>query len=717
MYIHAVTVENFGIIKDKVSISPEKGINLIAGNNGSGKSTFFKALLLLLYNHTDKKLEEYVNENVSLTDGFSLSIDFDHNHQRYLIEYAFRKKGKTGHSERRLYVGDPRPEDPQYLNSDAVAYFETILPPLSFSGLVSEQGETDVITAKPSERREHLKEVYDLDFSEEIESIDADIQDIKNEKIAQVDKEIYALENKEYPDRELKELPLTSEEVKAKKKESNDLVAKISEINREEEQYESYKSTLSQNKKELERLKDQQADIRETLEEAKNKIEQDQAFVENPQSPRLESLKEKIEIQSEAFDEEIAKAESELESIKLCRLKSFDTEQLEGKQTELGQVRSAIESEKEKLELVEQGICPTCQRPFEEGSHEQHESNLDALETQRKELKTEIDALKKEKAEHDEKKEELDQRRNRRQYFKDRIEDLKTQKQKAIASLHQDIEEEKTLLEERIEESKASLDKLNKKIEKKKAEQADVEDRIGFIEKEIAQVKEKISQYEEDPQARISQLQEKLDDIERELDRYNKVKQHNDLVKEEKERIAAQRAEDVKKVEERKKRKDELLEKLASYEEAKSILRKEFPSYVISELIDSLEAGINGFIDDVYYKDLGVQITESRNSISITYGKQRKKDVAHLSGAEKQIVSLGYKNHLNQLMGLGMLILDEADSFYKGENAERLYNVLGSMKKHYNQLFIISHHDQAKEKLTGEHSARYFEFDDGKLVA
>lgn len=713
MKLHEINISRFGIVEDDLTIKPRDGINLVAGINGSGKSTVFKALLLLLFNYTDKKLEEYVNEKTPLKTGFQLSVEFSHLDERYRIEYKFSKKGKTGTSDRKLFIGDPIPDNPLYLNSDAVAHLETVLPAqLGMAGLVSRQGETDVISAKPAERREHLKQVYDLNFDEEIESLDADISYYKDEKIPEIDKKIYALEVAEYEKDDLKEYEFTDKQIEDKKESLKAYQVKISEVEQAEEQRKDLLRALRDEKIRYENLEDDLKKYDQRVEKAQSKKTNLQEKAKSEPSDDLLQWREELADRSE-FEKERDELQEEIDGIKLYRLKAFDADQLTEATQNVAKLETKLEASREQLKLVEEGVCPTCGRPFEDDDHDHFESDVESLSSELKTAKSERKELKEAHDEYKEKKEELEKLKQQKELLREKLHNIEAREEDRIVTLEDNIAREEKRIARKAKEAEEELLQVDEEIEEYNSQYKDTYVAQAEAEERLEKLKSKIESFEVPDD---DGLRHEIETLEREIEKHIEIKNYNAWVEKKNKEIDQKMVEDKKKLEALRLKRDELVEAMAQYETAKTILRKDFPSFVISEMVESLQNGINDFIHRVYYKPLDIKIKEARNSINITYGSDREKDVAHLSGAEKQIVSLGYKNHLNQLMGLGVLILDEADAYYTEENAERLYEVMGSMKDQYNQLFVISHHEQAKEKLTGEHSATYFEFDNGKLA-
>lgn len=716
MYIRSLTVKNFGIIKDEVVFKPEDGINLISGINGSGKSTIYKAILLLLFNKTDKKLEEYVNEEISFQDGFEISLDLDIDKMRFFVKYKFSKKGKTGSSVRELYVGDPLPDEPQYLNSDAVAAMEMMLSPqLGMAGLISRQGENDVINIKPAERREHLKQIYDLDFTNEIESVEAEIQHYDNDVLPDIEKQIYHIENKEYAAESLYDLPFSETKRDEYQEKLTDIAKRLTEAETYQEKLQQLDAQIHTKQTTLNGLADKLDVVQDDIEDLEDSQKSLQEKLSDPDTQVLDKLYENMH-NRDKFDRELRSIDEKMHATKLFRLKSFDYNHLEEVKEKYIELKTQLEQSKEKLNLVQNGVCPTCGRPFEEHDEMQYASDIESLEAQVQEQKEVVEDLEHYRKKYEEKKEDLEQRKREKELLQQKRENLIERENEQLEDLQRQIDREKKRFEERTEENEASLADVEKRIEKKNAEKTELENELNKLKTEIKSEEERLSSMKEENYD-VEALKEAKTKLEEKLDEYKTVLAQNEMIQKRNSEIEKQKKLDQQKLDELYIQRDSKYTERAAFEEARNIFRKEFPNYVILEMVKSLETGINDFIDKVYYKPLNIEISESRNAINITYGNQRKKDVAHLSGAEKQLVSLAYKNYLNQMIGLGVIMLDEVDSNYTDENAERLYDIIGSMSDYYKQVFVISHNEQAKNKLTGEYEAAYVEFADGSLVA
>lgn len=714
MLIHDLTIKNFGIISHPMRLQPLPGINLISGINGSGKSTVYKAILLLLFNKTEKKLEEYVNENIPLKEGFQLTMRFELFDELYYTTYSFSKKGKTGVSSRELYVGNPLPDKPQYVNSDVTKVLgELLSESLGLAGLISRQGENDVISAKPSERREHLKEVYDLEFDEEVAAIEADLAIYDDDRIPKVEQQIHTLEHAEYVEEDLLDLPFDENQHEAYEKRLSDLSeqietvkAKIADRSRRERELDSKKSMLYKVNSEIRETSEYLNQVRDDLHEVESELD-------SPDRSALEELQHKLDDRS-TYREKRERIESELSQIRLFRLRRFDYEAHEKLREKLADSMAEVKQLRERAKLSEEGMCPVCGRPFDEHDDQAIQRELEQEEERLASIKSDVEQSDDRKAEYESAKEELEQKKRSKERLQEKLDQLDEREEEQLQGLREAIQREEQYLEEvkqrqekRIHELQVQQDRYQKRLSDLKAENKELDEEIGEVESEL----------QEEVAYEVEDMVEEKEQIERSLKEYLAIQAKNEIIKSNNEKTREKKCQKADELSDLYAQRDKLYFERGAYEEAKNILRREFPSYVVSEMVSTLQAGIEAFISKVYYKPLDISISETRNAISITYGKNRAKDVIHLSGAEKQLVSLAYKNHLNRMMGLGLIMLDEADAHYTDENAERLYDIIGNMSEYYNQVFVISHNEQAKAKLTGEYEATYFEFADGKLIA
>ena len=206
-------LEGFGCFKEKTTFEYEDGINLIKAQNGKGKTTQLTAIEILLLSNYDGSFSDYMNRDC---DTFTISLEFMLN-KFHLLETLTCKKGKTYTTTRNLVDLDTNQD---VANGESVKTWLNEYLPIATSKhslFVRQNSDMDIIHATDSERRELFKKIQDLDFSKEIDTLITPKIETVKEKIVEVDKEIFALENKTYNIKEFKELPFIEDEYNLKK--------------------------------------------------------------------------------------------------------------------------------------------------------------------------------------------------------------------------------------------------------------------------------------------------------------------------------------------------------------------------------------------------------------------------------------------------------------------------------------------------------------------
>ena len=144
---------------------------------------------------------------------------------------------------------------------------------------------------------------------------------------------------------------------------------------------------------------------------------------------------------------------------------------------------------------------------------------------------------------------------------------------------------------------------------------------------------------------------------------------------------------------------------------AKGMVQREFPSFVISRMVQSLSDYVNEFLDKVYPK-YQISIEEAKNSLNILYGEY-KTDVKMASGFEKSAFSLAYMYALGKIQAYGLLICDEGDATASDENSARFYKMLGKSTDWLEQIMCITHKEEIKELLRNDFHAQVFTVENG----
>ena len=125
-----------------------KGIIIISGNNGEGKSTIFNALNILLFNDAPLNLKDYIRWG---SDEFSIGLDFENNGVVYQEFLSYSEKSGGKRILKNLNTNE------EWTNSVAVDKLKEIINfDLAKPSIVSAEGEQNLISTTPSKRREFL---------------------------------------------------------------------------------------------------------------------------------------------------------------------------------------------------------------------------------------------------------------------------------------------------------------------------------------------------------------------------------------------------------------------------------------------------------------------------------------------------------------------------------------------------------------------------------
>jgi len=161
MFINKLNINNFGIIGNLECIP--SSLNVIYGQNGSGKSTFVTVLEYLLRDEINngKKISKLAKNG---TDNFKLEIQLNHNGKDINFNYNLKKNTV----EKQLKY-----DKEIYNSSEAINRFQSILDPKVINYSFIRQLKNDkIVESTPTERLNILKTIFGLE----------ELQKIVNEK-------------------------------------------------------------------------------------------------------------------------------------------------------------------------------------------------------------------------------------------------------------------------------------------------------------------------------------------------------------------------------------------------------------------------------------------------------------------------------------------------------------------------------------------------------
>ena len=379
-----LSLKGFGCFKDEKIFEYDDGINVIRAENGSGKTTQINAISILLLSEYEGGFADYMNRECN---EFTISLEFMLN-GKHLLETLTCKKGKSYTTTRNL----------KDIDGNDVANGEGVKEWLNENGnlpvatskyalFVRQNSDMDIIHVNDSIRRDLFKRIQDLDYTKEIKTlIEPKIEQTK-EKIIEVDKEIFALENKKYETKTLNNLPFDENAYTLKK-------AKLENLTVEKSLIEEKKNQLNDLKERKNKLESEINSIKVSSDSKKSKIDELKSFDFNTEKEKIEKefankklesenkiklleeqrenldkdINEKmIELESEIkkIEDESAETVKEIDSIRLMKLIKFDEDSLIKARNDLVKLKKNLEyteneiKENEKnLSIIKSGKCP-----------------------------------------------------------------------------------------------------------------------------------------------------------------------------------------------------------------------------------------------------------------------------------------------------------------------------------------------------------------------
>lgn len=705
--INRVYLKNFGVIPE-LDLNLEDGITIFHGKNGHGKSTIIKALSLALFNKYEGSLGDYCNWNASKKE-YAITVEFELKH-KYSVRIIYEDESTT-----RLLKDHTSNED--WKNSACTSKLAEILDPdLYLSSVLSFASSYDFITTQPSKRRERLKKIQGLEFQEQLKKIESDLE-YAEDQINDKQKEYSVLKENTPSENDLVSeyrYPFNKEELQQKKDQ-------VEEKNKRIE-------TLKEEKSELKSKSDKKESVEQNIgtknayissqQAAINDLNEDLEKLNGPIEDKSDSIRLKYYEKEKELRSQIDEKESELDKIELVRIPTFDQEEYDETKHQVQHLKFEIENEQHKLQLHDQGICPECGQELTSDHREEHEKNLNRFKKELKEMEGLLEELEKEKEHIEKEKEQQQKDLQRKSVLESEIASLEKQITNLDKDKNQELEDDLDRIKKERNKRFEEISAKNEKLNILKEEFQENESERDVLQRELNQLikhlPENLDMKLQEIDLRIYNEENEVSDLKQEIKQYEDVVTKNEEVKKQNAVIKQKIQETKDKLEELQEEIDTFHVNVQIYKQAKSIVSKEFPAFVISRSIPRLEKIVNDFIDDAYGR-YELEISEKKDSIHVYYkpkGKKVKEDVRLSSDYERQLFALAYQLGLCFIQGSRVLVLDEPDSKADEDNSMIFYKILGSLFQSgdLNQLFLISHKRKAIEILQKDYDAKVISF-------
>lgn len=704
MFIHNLSMENFKAVKQS-SFNFHKGIICFTGDNGEGKSTVLHAIIMLLFNMYDGNLRDYIRWGET---EFRLSIEFSDKGHTYREKLSYSvSKG----SIRELTCVDT---EEVFSGASAISKLSEIIDPEQARGaIVSMENEQNLVTTTPSQRREYLKKIYSLEFKNELQKIAQDTADTEND-IIKTQSKIDILEATDFPLKEYRESP-SKESYEDAKREIETIDVKIRDLLDKQVKIDDIERKLTQAKGNLSSLERQFREASLQIENSESELkqideEEHQMSLRDFDKEELETKDRVLKSQTESLENVKISLKVLEESYSISRIPMDpDRTTLTKLREELTSLQTQLRTTEKNLGFMREGKCPLCGK-------EVTEEELRKEEEAKTQLTRDISNLTRKVSEEESSIRSTEDRirearEKERKYLseKNHLEQtLNTtlQKQKSeIERITSDFEHERkvhslkleTLSNKRVS-CNNSISVLSQTLESVSKQESIIKDQIEDLNRDLSSI--------EDPKPIIALYEKDKETPRAIIKEYEDCESYNNAARVFNEEMEKKSKERDTQLEELSVELNTLNSRKTKLIIAKGIVQKEFPSFVISKMIETLSMYVNEFLSKVYPK-YQISIEESKNSLNFLYG-DFKSDVKGASGFEKSVFSLAYMYALGKIQNYGLLICDEGDSAASDANATKFYETLGRSLDWIDQIMCITHKEEVKDLLRSDYHAQVF---------
>lgn len=268
MIIKGITIKNFRSHKN-TSISFNKGITTIIGQNGSGKSSIFEAVNYALYAKSNTKIEDLKKRG---TNYFLVELIFEIGGIEYKV---LRRRGKGGNEDKLYINGNIKAESSNEI-TDKIKEILGMDRDVFLNAIYIKQGEiSNLINLKPSERKKLIGKLLGIEKYEKIweemgkviTELNGKLEYLKGElnQIEDIKRDINHLnEEIEYKEKELKQLYDRQQQVK-KLKEKKEI--ELAQYNEKEKKFNKLNNALAELNYNIEYLKKDIDNLKNDLED------------------------------------------------------------------------------------------------------------------------------------------------------------------------------------------------------------------------------------------------------------------------------------------------------------------------------------------------------------------------------------------------------------------------------------------------------------------
>ena len=672
VHVDDLEMKDFMSVKYAKLGFPQDSTIVITGGNANGKSTVCDAVALCFAEY--RRGETYADFIRKGKDTALVKLNAHVNGEPIFFDITLSTKKGVTPFQRTIHYNNTK-----YTNSECTALLDSLDMTYFANVLFSMQGKDNITTMTPTQRAHELYKLFNYDFSEFLEKVQAKLDELKTAMTYQVN-QIEFLEKQKFDFQEVDAPPFEKHEFEEK---------------------EISLSTKASRKESISKIMLENGRVHTSLAQVNKELISRKSAYDIAEERVTQHCNNKAKLESD-----IAAASTVLSnatSLKVTLANSLATEKSNHATAEesklaiekrIAELRDCIvryeydirDFDRRKA-LVTEGKCDKCGHDTSDLVNPELEKAHDECVTLHAKAVADL-AREKEKLAPAVKKHSDSTREQAR------IEASIAQNDKAIVDAQKKIAEgtEKlTTFDEKYDSIIKTRDDSQKLLLEKTTEQASLTALL--------------IQYDEQE---LKELNEAIEQLTADISLYNNTMYKNSLILEANNKMHLAKEDNASKQNDARVKVQALSNSIATYTEVKTLLEKNFPNYLVVKTCAKLETEINTFIQTVF-PNMRVKLYQNKKGVEFYYlpditetpptgDKTSWLSVHMASGMEKQALALAWRVALARAYNIGILLLDEVDSAASEESSQSVFTSLLE-NDYFSQLFIISHKTDVKNSI------------------
>lgn len=636
-----INVKNFMSISEQ-EIEFNEGITGITGENGSGKSSLLNAIGLCLTEYrAGDSLRDYVKAGE-----LEAQIDLEGLYKGYPISYnvIINNRPYGNPLKRKVsYKGKV------YENSDYSKFIKHENLENLEKVMFLFQGDTSLTSIKPSERATILKQLFNFNFEDQVNSLSDSISSAQEDK-ARIQGSLSAYRSRTFEKQGLSR-EVSEREMISWEDEYLSLKHQLSTLkNIDDSQTSSLKSKIKEMTNEKSRALSGEVSLRESIRKNLEDISELESLIKKSEGVEVpKELPQKIEERNEVLKKLSEKSYEVNNKKSVCLYK--------------------VKELKAQIEISKKGYCHSCGQKIESSYVEELLLQLKNEEAKSENIQAELESIQKEI-------EETSQQQ---------ISDEKTL-ENITSIINRAVEAKK-----KLEEKRNNLHVLEKSLEEKKSSIELIEGQLSYLGEALKEQDDLLKKLEEK-----ESLLKKSKELESKINNAKSVRAGNEVKRAQNERIEKEKKECDDQISKLSAEINEKDAKIKNLKGCLDVFQRDFPNFIVLRACSQLEGYVNEFVHRVF-PYMNVSLKQDRQGVQFFYkikGQDRDLSIKMASGAQKSVLTLAYKIAEAKLYGLDCIILDECDASLNDENSSMLYKFIAEINS-FKQLIFVSHRKKA----------------------